>query len=209
VTTTPAAASAPAVPPAEALDVGRDATDACGEVASVPTGYSPFAPADIVHVLLADADGGVYPHRVTVRDRVLARVHADRWDRALARGASPESSAPLALHAQTLASARCRRELAASLTRILDDAQGGHLPDWNALGPRNHHVHVLAARREIEVLVGLLLASAPVGARGVALARLLLTDGGGPLYRRTTAGALAHEISHAVLALDPTADWTI
>jgi hypothetical protein len=178
-------------------------------VVGVPAGHTPFAPADVATVLLADADGGVYPHRVTVRDRVLARVHADRWDRALARGASPESCAPLALHAQTLASPRCRRELASSLARILADAGGGHVPEWNALGPRHHPTHVLSARAEIEVLVGLLLAPAPVGARGVALVRLLLTDGGGPLYRRTAESALQAEIGRAVVALDPDADWTI
>jgi len=175
----------------------------------VPAGYTPYAPVDAVHVLLADADGGVYPHRITVRDRVLARGHADRWDRALARGVSPESCAPLALHAQTLASPRSRRELASSLTRILDDAQGGHVPDWNALGPRHHSAHVLSARGEINALVGLLLAPAPVGGRGVALVRLLLTDGGGPLYRRTAPSVLVLEIGRAVRALDPTADWTI
>jgi len=175
----------------------------------VPAGYTPFAPPDVTTVLLADADGGVFPHRVTVRDRLLARVHADRWDRALSCGASPESSAPLALHAQTLASPRCRRELASSLIRILQDAEGGSVPDWNALGPRHHPTHVLSARAEIEVLIEHLLAPAPVGGRGVALVRRLLTDGGGPLYRRTSESALELEIGKAVRALDPTADWTI
>ena len=172
----------------------------------MPAGHSLFAAADDTVVLLADADGGVYPHRVTLRDRLSARVHADRWDHELARGSSPEGSAPLALHAQALASASCRRELAASLCRILDDAGGNHVPDWNALGPRHHSAHVLAARREIEVLVGLLLAPAPVSTRGVARVRLLLTDGGGPLYRRTDAKTLGAELLRAARALDPLAD---
>jgi hypothetical protein len=172
----------------------------------MPAGYSLFAAADVPVVLLADVDGGVYPHRVTLRDRLSARVHADRWDHELARGSSPESSAALALHAQALASASCRRELAASLSRILGDAGGGHVPDWNALGPRHHSAHVLTVRREIEALVGLLLAPAPVSTRGVARVRLLLTDGGGPLYRRTDAAALADQLTRAARALDPLAD---
>jgi len=172
----------------------------------MPAGHSQFAAADGSVVLLADADGGVYPHRVTLRDRLSARVHSDRWDHELARGSSPEASAPLALHAQALASASCRRELAASLSRILDDAEGRQVPEWNALGPRHHSAHVLSARREIETLVGLLLAPAPVATRGVARVRLLLTDGGGPLYRRTDAAVLADELARAARALDPLAD---
>ena len=172
----------------------------------MPAGYSLFAAADVPVVLLADAEGGIYAHRVTLRDRLSARMHADRWDHALVRGSSPEGCAPLALHAQALASATCRRELAASLTRILDDADGGHVPDWNALGPRHHSAHVLAARGGIEELVGLLLAPAPVSAHGVARVRLLLTDGGGPLYRRTDAVTLAKALAGAARALDPLAD---
>ena len=60
---------------------------------------------------------------------------------------------------------------------FVEDAKGGGLPEWNALGPRHHLVHVLPARREIEALIGLLLAPAPVSARGVALVRILLTNG--------------------------------
>jgi hypothetical protein len=159
-------------------------------------------------VVLADAEGGVYVHHVTVRDRVSGRLHADRWDQALARGESPESSAPLALHARALVAPASRRGLAASLTRILDDAQGTQVPDWNALGPRHRLTHVLAVREEIEALVRLLLAPAPVSGRGVALVRLLLTDGGGPLYRRAAATDLATEIAKAARALDPVAGWT-
>jgi len=172
----------------------------------MPAGHSMFSTADVAVVLLADPDGGVYPHRVTLRDRLSARMHAERWDQALARGSSPEGSAPLALHAQALASEACRRELAAGLSRILEDAEGGRVPDWNALGPRHHSAHVLCARREIEALVGLLLAPAPVSTRGVARVRLLVTDGGGPLYRRTDPTALADELTRAARALDPLAD---
>ena len=99
--------------------------------------------------------------------------------------------------------------MASSLRRILEDAEGGGLPEWNALGPRRHLVHVRPARREIEELIKLLLAPAPVSARGVALVRILLTDGGGPLYRRAAALDLRTEIRTATQALDPMANWTI
>ena len=172
----------------------------------MPTGYSAFAAANVETVVLSDDDGGIYPHRVTVRDRVSARMLADRWDHALARGSAPESSAPLSLHAQVLVSPSCRRRLAASLTRILDDARGDHVPGWNAMGPRRHHAHVLDARDEIDTLVARLLAPVPVSGRGVALVRLLLTDGGGPLYRRTSAADLAERLGQAARALDPLVD---
>ena len=175
----------------------------------VPTGCSPRpAQSEPVSVVLADEDG-IYTHRIAMRDRLSARLHADRWDQELARGGAPESSAPLALHAQTLVSSACRRRLASSLRRILEDAKGGGLPEWNALGPRHHLVHVLPARREIEALIRLLLAPAPVSARGVALVRILLTDGGGPLYRRTAALDLRTEIRTATQAIDPMANWSI
>jgi hypothetical protein len=173
----------------------------------MPAGHTSFAPADDI-VVLSDADGGIYPHRVTLRDRLSARVHADRWDHALARGTSPDSTAPLALHARALVSPTCRRELAASLARILDDAEGGHVPDWNALGPRHRHAHVLAARRDVELLIRHLAAPGPVAGRGVALVRLLLTDGGGPLYRRTAPAHLTTELRRAADALDPTTEPT-
>jgi len=174
----------------------------------MPAGPSSFAPENDDIVVLTDADGGVYLHRVTLRDRLSARLHTDRWDQALARGSSPESSAALALHARALVSPTCRRELAASLTRVLDDAEGGHVPDWNALGPRHRHGHVLVARREIDLLIQRLLAPGPVSGRGVALVRLLLTDGGGPLYRQTTPAHLTTELSRAARALDPMAEST-
>ena len=160
-------------------------------------------------MVLADAQGGVYVHHVTVRDRVSERLHADRWDQALASGVSPESCAPLALHARALVAPASRRGLAASLARILEDARGSGLPEWNALGPRHRHTHVLAVRVEIEALIRLLVAPAPVSGRGVALVRLLLTDGGGPLYRRSAATDLATEIARAARALDPVSDWTL
>jgi len=43
----------------------------------------------------------------------------------------------------------------------------------------------------------------------VALVRLLLTDGGGPLYRRTAPAHLTAELCRAARALDPTTESTI
>jgi len=178
-------------------------------VVPVPTGYSaPPMRSEPVTVVLADHDG-IYPHRIVLRDRIFARLHADRWDHQLARGTAPESSAPLTLNAQVVVSAATRRRLASSLTRIVEDAEGRGAPDWNALGPRHHFAHVAPTRGEIAVLIGLLLAPVPVSARGVALVRIRLTDGGSPLYRRSDAQDLRTEIRKATRALDPTANWTI
>jgi hypothetical protein len=175
----------------------------------MPSGHTPCSPAPspVLTVVLADADG-VYPHEVTIRDRISARVHADRFDHALALGLAPESAAPVMLRARALVAPRSRRCLASALTRILDDARQGS-PRWNAVGaaPRRHHV--LAARDEIERLAAPLLAPAPVSARGVALVRTLVTDGCGPLYRPNGRADLGAWIRAATSALDPAADWTI
>ena len=47
----------------------------------------------------------------------------------------------------------------------------------------------------------------PVSARGVALVRLLLRDGSGPLFRYESREDLAAQVRRAVDALDPGRDW--
>lgn len=47
--------------------------------------------------LIEDGVGGVVATRPRLRDRVIARVYADRIDRGLARGDSPEGSIAAAL----------------------------------------------------------------------------------------------------------------
>ena len=72
-----------------------------------------------MHVLLHDDLGRLTLGRLRPWHRVLARSRAARLDRELAAGMSPEASATLAARAMRLTSTDFRRDLAASLLRIL------------------------------------------------------------------------------------------
>lgn len=72
-----------------------------------------------MHILLDDDLGRLTLRRLRSWHRVLARIRAARLDRELADGMSPEASAILAARAIRLTSAGFRRDLAASLQRIL------------------------------------------------------------------------------------------
>ena len=70
-------------------------------------------------LLLEDSEGGVFGVNPRIRDRIRAKLHADRLDRALAAGDSPDSDALLALRSQALSSTSTRNGLAAGLERII------------------------------------------------------------------------------------------
>src|SRR5215469_13520325 len=71
------------------------------------------------HALLRDDLGRLTMRRLRPWHRMLARCAGGRLDRQLAAGTSPEISVGLAARAMQLTSMRFRRELAASVQRIL------------------------------------------------------------------------------------------
>ena len=73
----------------------------------------------MIHVLVHDDLGRLMLRRLRPWHRVLARTRAARLDRELAGGKSPEASVTLAARAMRLTSPGFRRDLAASLQRIL------------------------------------------------------------------------------------------
>jgi hypothetical protein len=79
-----------------------------------------------MHVLREDDLGRLALRRLRPWDRIMARCLAPRLDRELARGACPEANAALAARAVRLTSQRFRRDLAASLGRLL--AETGYPP---------------------------------------------------------------------------------
>lgn len=135
------------------------------------------------------------------RTRLWARLHASRLDRALAAGASPDSSAALSLRAGELISAGARARLARSIHKLLDDARRSSLPRGPVVVCRRK---VRAAKRTLEKLADRLCRD-PVDARGVAQIRLLLTERSGPLYDRPAADDLEPALRAAMAALEPTA----
>jgi hypothetical protein len=62
---------------------------------------------------------------------------------------------------------------------------------------------IVAAEADIRELQRSLQASAPVPARGVALASCLLADGAGPLYNRNSPVDLRIAVQEAIQCLDP------
>jgi hypothetical protein len=162
-----------------------------------------------MHVLLDDERGQLTLKRLWPWHQILARSQAARLDRALAEGASPEASASLAARAAQLTSTEFRRDLAASLRRILVAAGQPALPVV-AQAPfgsaRQLRVPLRTTRisRSAPLLAEVasrLLEPGPVPVRGVAMVARLLADGTGPLYReaaRDDLGALAERAANAL-----------
>jgi hypothetical protein len=142
----------------------------------------------------------------TWRDRLGVHVSANRLDRALANGASPDSTVALALRAQTLVRPEERATLARGIERIL--AQTPHLRGGRAPSSPSPSFYrrVQSVADELRDLVRCLRTRGPVSAQGIAQVRVLLTDGAGPLHYG--GGDLRLAVQAAVLALDPPSSWT-
>jgi hypothetical protein len=154
-----------------------------------------------MHVLREDDRGRLTLRRLRPWDRIRARCLASRLDRELARGARPEANAGLAARTVRLTSQRFRRDLAASLGQLL--AEIGYPPAGIARRP---YVPICRARisrsaPELAALASVLAQPDPVPARGVAMVCLLLSDGGGPLYRPACRDDLAILVERATQAL--------
>ena len=150
-------------------------------------------------LLLMDKAGCPVASRARLRDRLLVRLHGFRLDQELAGGASPEASVELALRAQLLVRPRHRRELARAMARVLSTAERR-----SGAGARTVPVcrdRVRECEDELGELIFRLQARGPVPPRGVAKAGLLLADGSGPLYRRSSRDDLRAGVRQAADAL--------
>ena len=173
---------------------------------NTPT-YSPADQGRTSHVLLSAGQDRLTLRRPRPWHRVLARCAAARLDRELAAGASPETSATLAARAMHLTSVKVRRDLAASVQRIL--AVAGHPAQVTPAPAVAVHLSRLPLRRArisqsavpLARLAGYLTAPGPVPVRGVAIISQLLTDGTGPLYYQGCADDLSDIIENASQAL--------
>jgi hypothetical protein len=163
-----------------------------------------------MRVLLDDERGQLILKRLWPWHQVLARGQAARLDRELAAGVSPEARASLAARAARLTSTEFRRDLAASLRRILVAAGEPVRPVTAAasLGPaRALRVPLRTTRISqsaplLADLASRLVEPGPVPARGVALVVQLLADGTGPLYREAARDDLGTLAERAARALD-------
>jgi hypothetical protein len=151
-------------------------------------------------VVLLERDSVVALQRVGVADRVRARLRAAELDRRLAAGAAPESGPELMLRARRLLRRSERRRLARTLRALVRAA--AH-PRPGPATPPLARKQVLESAGELERLAATLDATGPVSVRGIALVRLLLTDGSGPLYLASRGGRLESAIE-SVLAYGST-----
>jgi hypothetical protein len=133
-------------------------------------------------------------------DRLRARVFAASLDSQLAAGVPPESSRLLATRARDIVSPPSRQALARDWEHVLRVARGGK-PGQAAR--RIHAAGIAAAGPAISELAERLATPLPVGARGVAMAIVLLTDATGPVYNRHSRDTLATALEAAIEQLDP------
>jgi hypothetical protein len=131
----------------------------------------------------------------------MTRWSYRRLDLALAAGTPAEASAALALRAHRLSDLSNRRTLAAALRRIVHQAhEGAPLTTWR-ISPSESRI--VAASEELSDLADALFQAGPVAPRGVAQARILLTDGTGALYNPSSPGSLRALAASAAQNLRP------
>lgn len=142
----------------------------------------------------------VKPHTVRTRDRLRARLSTCKLDRALARGASPDSSPALSLRANRLIGRKLRRRLAQELRE---------LPAHAARPLHRLDAGVPICRRGVLQGVGLLEELAmrlegrePVDARGVAQVRALLTNADSPLFNPSGVEAFVRALRKTLDSLE-------
>jgi len=143
--------------------------------------------------------GRVTIRRCGARHRLLAYLGAMRFDRALAGGASPDSSVTISLRAQALIGLKARRRLSRSLSDLVQRAKE---PAYPIRGTPLCRQKIVAAEDLLEQTARRLIAGGPVDARGVAQILLLLTDGGSPVYDNPQADDLRPALCAATRALE-------
>lgn len=137
--------------------------------------------------------------RCTLSVRVRVRLHRNRADRRLARGASPDTSVELSSRARVLLGARARHQIARNWRDVIVIARtpahpfDGRVPIARAA--------IRGAADLIEELAGQLESSAPLEVAAIARARLLLLDPSSPVFGRREV-SLEDELQRVIELLD-------
>jgi hypothetical protein len=151
------------------------------------------------------------PHPLPSRrlgDGVLAHFFGASLDASLAAGRPPESSRLLAARARDIVLLHRRRSIAGSWEHVLRVARRAQRARRGGSRATSAAVpvcadRVVAAEPAIRDLMNRLAAPLPVPARGVAMARVLLTDATSPVYNRRASVALGDAVAAAAAQLDP------
>ena len=110
--------------------------------------------------------------------RLIARVLPGSLDRALIAGCDPAGSPHLAARAARLTDLRSRATIGEGLERLLETAEGTR----RRRAVLRRGGDVVANASTLRDLAAVLRGTAPLYARGIAIANQLLTDGTGPAY---------------------------
>jgi hypothetical protein len=133
-------------------------------------------------------------------ERLRSRLDAERLDRALAAGVSPDSSGALSLRAHALIGIRARRQCSCGLRELIAQTK---VRAWPPPPVSICRRKILLAQEIIEETARRLVEDRPVSARGVAQIQLLLTDGRSPVYGDPNAHDLLPALLAARSALEP------
>jgi hypothetical protein len=152
-------------------------------------------------IVILDQGGCPVTVHASAWARFVVRVRSSRLDTDLASGASPDDTLGLALRAQMLERDAMRRALARAAQRVMAAAI---LDRPDRLPVPICRDQVLASAAEFNELIERLQMKGPVSAKGVAMARALLGDGGSPVYRRDSGTDLRASVRDATAALSIT-----
>jgi hypothetical protein len=119
--------------------------------------------------------------RASLAARLSALLRAGHFDRQLAVGVPALEGSAIAVHQMRLTSVDEREAIARSLRFAVRDARSGVNPLTSRVPL--HPTNITDAEDLIDRVTLRLHSPQPVSARGMARLRLLLADGGGPLYR--------------------------
>ncbi len=146
----------------------------------------------------SDTSNRARPLRVHVRTALQRR----ELTRELAEGIDPGASEQHALRAAQLTSESNRKTFAKTLRRTVAEARRPRIGRGPVVIIRRRAV--VDAEDAIRTMIERLSSSAPVQAQGMAmLERILTNEGNSPLYTPSSPGALAHEITVATDAMEP------
>jgi hypothetical protein len=148
------------------------------------------------------------PFAVLRRLALRSWVVVTRWrlDADLAAGADPGATPMLQLRAEQITRPRYRRRLALSLLRLSNEARARPKPGFSAAIPVRRD-QIAESRKTLVFVARALLFAEEVDARGVAMVRRLLADGGSPVYTAAEPGALEAQLQPALrfLVSEPSA----
>lgn len=138
-------------------------------------------------------------HADTVWVRALARMKAASLDRRLAAGEPAASRRLLAARANLIVGRQRRLRLADDWEHLLTAARKPVVPRGPRIPVRS--TTILGAEHNVRELVAMIRQPGRVDPRGIALARLLLTDGTGPLYNPRRSADLVPALRSATTTM--------